>query len=202
MQQPIGPDNGQAVKRLIGDCFFVLIPIVALYGYTLTRLRALGDGDTGWHIAAGQWIIANRAVPHTDIFSFSMVGREWTAHEWLTDVLMGLSYQAAGWSGVLTLYALFMAALAGVLALFLRRWLEPKVAACVIAAVIVGLFPFFLARPHVTSWPVLAAWTVLLLRAREEDRTPPWPGVLLITLWANLHGSFVFGILLIGPFAA
>ena len=46
------------------------------------------DGDTGWHLGAGQWIIANGVVPTTDPFSHTMPGKPWTAHEWLAEVLM------------------------------------------------------------------------------------------------------------------
>lgn len=195
-------DRQRQLQRLMLDCFLVLIPALALYCYNLIRLKNLGDGDTGWHIAAGKWIVAHRAVPSTDIFSYTAVGKAWTAHEWLADVLMGMAHGLAGWSGVLLLYSIAMAALGLVMALYLRRWLEPKVAVLVLAGVLAGLMPFLLARPHVTAWPVLAAWTVMLLRAREEDRAPPLWAALLITLWANLHGSFIFGLLLIGPFAA
>ena len=34
----------------------------------------LGDGDTGWHIRTGEWILANGRVPHQDMFSFTKAG--------------------------------------------------------------------------------------------------------------------------------
>jgi hypothetical protein len=186
----------------MGDCFLVLIPALAMWCYGLMRLKSLEDGDTGWHIAAGQWIMAHMTVPNTDIFSYTAVGREWTAHEWLADVVMALSYSAAGWSGVLALYALAMTALVLAMALYLRRWVEPHVAALLLASTLAGLLTFLLARPHVIAWPLLAIWTTALLRAREEESVPPLWMALLITVWANAHGSFIFGLLLVGPFAA
>jgi hypothetical protein len=39
-----------------------------------------------------------------------------------------------------------------------------------------------------------------MLRAREEDRAPPLIAALLMALWANMHGGFVFGILIAGAF--
>jgi hypothetical protein len=33
-----------------------------------------------------------------------------------------------------------------------------------------------------------------MLRAREQDRAPPIYAALLMTLWANLHGGYVFGL--------
>jgi hypothetical protein len=49
---------------------------------------------------------------------------------------------------------------------------------------------FMLARPHMLVWPVIALWTVLMARATETGRPPPLWTALLLTLWANLHGSF------------
>jgi hypothetical protein len=39
-----------------------------------------------------------------------------------------------------------------------------------------------------------------MVRAREQDRAPPLVAGLLMTLWANLHGSFVFGLAIAAAF--
>jgi hypothetical protein len=195
-------DDRNLLHGLLQDCMLVLIPVLTLFGFVLSRPQVLADGDTGWHVAAGTWIITHRGVPTTDIFSYSAVGTPWTAHEWLADVLMGAAYAAIGWSGVLILYGLVLAGLGAALALYLRRWLDANFAAVLVTWIIAGLMPFILARPHVMAWLPLAAWAVILLRAREQDRAPPLWSALVITIWANLHGSFIFGLLLIGPFAA
>ncbi|MEX7109610.1 hypothetical protein AB2D30_33805, partial [Pseudomonas aeruginosa] len=80
----------------------------------------LRDGDTGWHLVAGAWIVAHAAVPTTDPFSFSVVGRPWVAHEWLSEVAMYASYRAGGWSGVIVLVGVAMAALFALVAAELR----------------------------------------------------------------------------------
>src|SRR5712692_10996196 len=43
----------------------------------------LGDGDTGWHVRTGEWILANGRVPSQDIFSYTKAGQPWFAWEWL-----------------------------------------------------------------------------------------------------------------------
>jgi hypothetical protein len=58
-----------------------------------------------------------------------------------------------------------------------------------------------LARPHVLAWPLIAVWTIGLLRARQQNRAPPLALTLLIVLWANLHASFIFAIFLAAIFA-
>ncbi|TMK43509.1 MAG: hypothetical protein E6G70_21685, partial [Alphaproteobacteria bacterium] len=53
-----------------------LLPLwVGLGVYALLLLagnRLLNDPDTLWQVTVGQWILDNRAVPETDIYSFTM----------------------------------------------------------------------------------------------------------------------------------
>ena len=54
----------------------ILLPWIFLIAFAATLATAssiLTDQDPFWHVAAGNWIIAHRAVPHVDVFSFSMV---------------------------------------------------------------------------------------------------------------------------------
>src|ERR1035438_6015478 len=64
-----------------------LMPLFFVF-MTLNGARTLlGDGDTGWHIRTGEWILANHQVPHVDFFSFTRPGAPWFAWEWLSDVV-------------------------------------------------------------------------------------------------------------------
>jgi hypothetical protein len=58
-----------------------------------------------------------------------------------------------------------------------------------------------LARPHVLALPLAAAWGAGLLAARDRGRAPPIGLAALMIAWVNMHGGFIFGLLLIGPFA-
>ena len=63
-----------------------------------------------------------------------------------------------------------------------------------------ALIPTLVARPHVLTWPLLAGWVWLMLRARDQHRAPPLLAALLMALWANLHGGFVFGLAIAAVF--
>ena len=185
----------------VGDVFLVVLPALVVSCFMAIRMAGLGDGDSGWHVALGRWIAANRMVPSTDPFSYTALGRPWTAHEWLAGVAMAAAHAVRGWPAVVLLYGGALAVLLTTIAVYLRRWLPPRVAVVPLLACIGGLMPFLLARPHVLAWPVLALWLVALLRARDRGEAPRLPAALLMTLWANLHGSFILGLALIGPFA-
>ena len=182
---------------------FALLALSAFAAFALPLLSpsVLNDGDTNWHVATGRWILAHHAVPATDPFSFAAVGRPWVAHEWLSEVLMALSYAAAGWNGARLLAAVAATAAALLMANYVRRevgW--------VAAAVMLGLSFWVLAshvqaRPHLIALPILILWTLELMRARSADRAPAWWLLPVMALWANLHGSFVFGLAFTGVFA-
>ena len=158
----------------------------------------LDDGDTTWHLAAGQWMIQHVAVPHTDPFSFTFAGAPWQAHEWLSEVLMAAAFHLGGWTGVLVLFGLV---LAGSAFLLTSRIGKSLTGISLLLAVVLALAcaqPSLIARPHVLVLPLLIGWTAVLLNARASGRAPPFWAAGLMLLWANMHGSYVFGLLLLG----
>lgn len=158
------------------------------------------DPDTYWHIAAGGWMVDHRQVLHHDIFSYTYAGKPWASHEWLAEIIMALAWRAGGWTGVQLLFAGSMALAGWLLARGVGRWLGPvgQGVALVLAFTVIG--PTVLARPHLLMLPILVAWTREMLAARGEGRAPHWWVALLMAVWANLHGSFVFGFVLAGGF--
>jgi hypothetical protein len=158
------------------------------------------DPDTYWHIAAGGWMIDHRQVLHRDVFSYTWVGKPWASHEWLAEIIMALAWRAGGWTGVQLLFAASIGLAGWLLARGVGRWLGPlgQAVTLVLAFLVIG--PTVLARPHLLMLPILITWTREMLAAREEDRAPAWWMVPLMVVWANLHGSFVFGFVLAGGF--
>lgn len=180
---------------------FALLSAFAAFAFTIIVPTMLRDGDTGWHLVAGAWIVAHAAVPSTDPFSFSVVGRPWVAHEWLSEVAMYASYRAAGWSGLIVLVGAAMATLFALVAAEVRRWMSARASIVALLLLATGLIPSLVARPHMLVLPILAGWTIALLRARAQDRAPPLPVAGAMLVWANAHGSYVFGLALVGVFA-
>lgn len=168
---------------------------IALAAFTVLAFgpALFNCGDTNWHLAAGDWILAHRAVPHVDPFSFTLAGHPWVAHEWLAEVVMAATF-ALGWSGVAILFSAIFAAVLLVIGAHAGRHLPPIAILILLALVTVALTTTALARPHVGGWLLLATWLALLLRAREEGRAPPLAAALLMMVWANLHASFLFGL--------
>lgn len=186
-------------ERWTGD-YFGWIAGLVVFAAVLWIPAVFNDGDTLWHIRAGEWMLAHLAVPRVDVFSYTAAGWPWVTHEWLAEVLLALVYRAGGWSGVMALTAGAMGLTAGLLSRHLRYFAPPKVALPLLVLALACLLPSLLARPHLLAFPCLEFWCASLLIARARDAAPsPWL-LPLMTLWANLHGGFMVGVVLVAIF--
>jgi hypothetical protein len=158
------------------------------------------DSDAGWHIRAGERMLASGSLPQTEPFSFTMAGERWFAWEWAADVVVGTIHQNWGLTGVAFFYGCAIAA--GVWLWFRLNWLAGGdfLLACAMAAPMLSTANLhWLARPHVISWLFLLAALSFAEKLRTDPRlTPPRiAGIALASCaWANIHGSFFFGALI------
>jgi len=180
---------------------FASLTAIAIYAFSLYTPAIFNDGDTFWHIRAGQWMLAHRAVLDLDVFSRPFLGKPWITQEWLSEILMAASYQFAGWSGVAVATGLAMATTTGLLALYLGRKLDALPAVLVLVLSLACVMPDFLARPHILALPLMTAWVIAIASAASAGQRPSWLLLPIMTLWANLHGGFIFGLALVVPMA-
>src|ERR1700739_4435682 len=78
--------------------------------FLLAGNRLLIDPDTLWQITVGQWILDHRALPETDVFSFTRQGKPWISTQWLAQVAYAKAFSLAGWAGPVVLAATAIAA--------------------------------------------------------------------------------------------
>jgi hypothetical protein len=156
----------------------------------------LHDPDTYLHVAAGRWMLAHWALPAHDPFSYTSAGAHWAAPEWLAEIVLAAIYAAAGWGGlVLVTIACFGVSL-GLLTRFLLRSCEPFSALIAATLGMAMVEPHLLARPHMLALPLMVWWSGALFAARDTGDGPPFRLLPVMALWANLHGSFLFGLAL------
>ena len=160
--------------------------------------KLLNDPDSYWHIVVGQWMAEHRAFPTHDPFSFTFAGSPWIAKEWLSQVLYAGAHAAAGWPGMVVLAAASVGLAFALLTRALVRDLHPLYAILFAAIAFLLAAPHVVARPHVLAYPVMVAFVAGLVRAADDKRTPSLWLLPLMVLWANLHGGFTFGIMMVG----
>jgi hypothetical protein len=175
----------------------------ALIAFAATAFapQVLNDGDTFLHIAAGRLMLSDHAILFADPFSYTAAGAPWDAHEWLAEILMALCYAAGGWSGLLLLFACAASFSAGALTWHLGRWLSPVAQAITVLAALACMSGSLLARPHLLAMPLLVIWTAETVRARSEMRAPSLWLLPLMSVWINIHGSFLLNLALAGALA-
>jgi hypothetical protein len=181
---------------LIGLVFLVWLAAGAL-GFGGRSVNA--DGDTARHVAHGERMLATGSLVRADPFSFTRPGEAFVGFEYGSQLAMALAHRAAGLPGVALLAALlWAAALALATRFLLRRGVEPAFAYLLVTFAAVLSAMHFAARPHLVT-QVLAL--VLLDWLDREERPPLWGVAVLFAGWANLHGGWLFGLILISIYA-
>jgi hypothetical protein len=174
------------------DCFFIAL-LAWLFVCGASGWKALlMDGDTGWHIRTGQYIIANHHVPTQDLFSFSKPGAAWFAWEWLSDLCFAALYALGGLKAIV----LFAAALICTYATLLVRYAIWRGSNALLAAFFTFLAVgsstlHFLARPHLFTLVLVPACLWLLEADRRKNTRWVWALVPVTAIWTNLHGGFL-----------
>jgi hypothetical protein len=179
-----------------------LMPLAFLFLRMDGAKGMLGDGDTGWHVRTGEWILANHRIPSQDMFSYTKAGQPWFAWEWLWDVAFAWLHQRGGMAAVV-LASMFVICLTSVLLfrLIRRNCGNPLIAIGVMFFVTGASAVHWLARPHLFTLLFTVIFFSLLERVKAGHTRLLWLLPVLTVLWTNLHGGFFVGLILIGAYA-
>lgn len=168
----------------------------------ILSFRPIYEPDLWWHLAQGRETVEGRLV-RANVFSFNYPEYRQQYTSWLFDVVAYASWQAAGPLGIQTWQAFLLASTMALIYLGCRVRAPPWSAAAVL---ILGFFviePRAIPRPHLVSFAGIAACAWLVERAAaRRSAAPLLPAVPLAALWSNFHVECVFGVLMLGIFAA
>ncbi len=170
-------DNHKKIQSKIS--FFVIL--CAFFAISFFNLNP----DFGFHLQTGNYYLA-RGIPNTDIFTYTASDFPWVNHAWLSDVVIASLYKTGGYLLVAVFFSLIWT-----ISLFLadhfRNWPAVFLTA-------VGLSPYVGIRPM--AFTVL--FTVILISLlRTKNRKNIFIIPALFALWANLHGGFPIGFLIL-----
>ena len=196
-ENAISPSGTSSVAAMIlpsiGNMVFVSVLFVLVFS---SGQGLLGDGDTGYHIRTGEIIAKTWQIPTADPYSFHKPPLTWTAHEWLSEVIMAVIYKAAGLTGVVLFFAALLALTHWLLFQTLRRQ-SKDIFLCVVVTLLAtaASSTHWLARPHAFSLLLTLVWCACLDRFQYRHQNtllmylPP-----LMLAWVNLHGGFIIGL--------
>jgi hypothetical protein len=184
----------------IADLLFLVFFFALTCGVLAPHL--LRDAGIGWHIRDGQQMLQTGAITRTDSFSSTMDGQPWYAWEWLYDIVIAVLHRTMGLNGVVFFSALVIAAIFTlVLRLALRRGASLPMAIIFLLLSIGACSIHWLARPHLLSWLFAVVWFHIVDSAasaanpNQSRRLYLLPVLMLV--WVNVHGGFVFGLVLL-----
>jgi hypothetical protein len=177
------------------ECLMLLLAFFIL-------LRTPVDADMWWHLRAGQYMWEQKTILLADQFSYTRAGAPWVNAFWLADLGMYGLLRLGGFPVLSAAVSLIGVAIS---LLWLRRMNAPV--GIRMALVLLGIFafsPVMGPRPQLLSFLMLAILDVGLDRIRmdQASRRFIWLVVPLFILWANLHGGFIWGFLLLAAFVA
>jgi hypothetical protein len=177
------------------------------------------DPDFWWHLATGKWIVEHGRLPDQDPFSFATLQKDpYTpinrvklilTQYWLAQILLYKIYSLYGFAGVSVMRAMILTLTVAILFPLLRLY---RVSTTIILPLIIVsaylLKPFAGERPQLFSF--LFAGIVIYLMEKmsrplmsdkdsRSSRLKIYHLLLLLCmpLWANLHGGFIYGIVVI-----
>jgi hypothetical protein len=181
----------------LSDVLFACVLLGVAFGL---QGRALGqDGDVGWNLRIGSYVLAH-GIPRTEFMLSPRLGEPTVYWEWLGGTLYAAALRLGGLNGVVALAAVLIALTCTLLFAFMRR-----------RGVLIGVaLPLTLAATGITSiiWTARSQLFTLLLTLlwseylwrywRGGNRRLLWYFPLAMIAWANLHGGFVDGLILLG----
>jgi hypothetical protein len=180
--------------------------LIALVGALALCLDRSHNGDFYLSLVSGRFI-AQHGFAHHDPFATIAQGGTWMNQQWLSELAFFQISQVLGPTGLTVLYAFLITA-----PLALLLWLCRRKGWPMLVAVAAFYFPGLLAVIHpraagftVVIFSLLVALLVLVWRGRPGTGAKHWPRwwvglaiLALFALWANLHGGFIAGLLLLG----
>ncbi len=177
--------------------FMVVAPLTAIRG---TVKLTQSDGDLSAHIRMGETILSTGHIPTHSLASYTAAADPMVGHGWLSEIIFTLLYRLGGLPLLSVVTGIVVGLTHGMIALFLRRrGADPRWAFLAALLSLSLASTHWLTRPHMFSI-VATALTLVLLESNPRYRQLLF--IPLYVIWANLHGGWLYGLMMIGAFIA
>ncbi len=158
-------------------------------------VRVSIDTDTWWHLRAGEWILENQEILREDPFSLTRLGEDWKYPGWIAQITLFSVFDQFSFGGLNVLTAFIVLLTFIVLFQSLEGHILLRAAVLIFAATVSAVF--WSARPHIFTLLFSAYFLFVLEAFRLGKRNILWTLPILMALWANVHGGFAIGFILL-----
>jgi len=182
------------------------MPFWVLVLLTLVALRfaePVGDGDLFWQMAYGQYMLEHKTlIPDHTIYSWSDSTNTTIYCSWFAEIVLYLMHKIGGLPLLFAFrYAVVLAALGlgWKFASRVRMSGRPELFASLVIFTLASYVGTIL-KPELFSFGFFALWGFLSFRFRlaalegKSYRRYLWSLPVVMVLWTNSHGVFVFGV--------
>lgn len=153
------------------------------------------EGDTWWHLVAGEQILKTHTWPTKDQYSFTAAGDKWIAYEWGGEVVMAVASRLGGLRGLALLYVILVSLVALLMFSYAYSRSRNGKAAFIACGLLLPLTTVtYTVRPKLLGQVFLLVTLILLDRYRHGRQKNLWILPALFVVWVNTHGTFAFGI--------
>jgi hypothetical protein len=174
----------------------IFVLLATLVPMLLQKPLLNSDGDLARHLRHGRYMLEHGGLIRADPFSFTRPGAPFVGFEYGSQLLYALAERVGGLPAVAVLAGLLIGLTYALLTRFLlKRGVDPLLACLTVALAIALGAGHWTARPHLFSF---VAVVILLDMLEGRRRRPVLACAALFVIWANLHGGFVYGWVLIG----
>lgn len=158
--------------------------------------------DFWWHMAIGREVLSTGHIPLVDRYSYTMAGEPYPAYQiyWLMEVILYAVFRAGGGELVVFFQSLIITGAYGII-----MWLCYSVSKSWRIAAFSTLFAAALGlndwniRPQAITFLLGASILLAIHRFRlSKNKAWLWIFPIVMTLWANSHGTFALGLAMIG----
>ena len=171
--------------------------LIALEVSLLAGLR-IAEADIWFHLRNAHELLTRHAFLHADLYTFTAAGAPLVNFEWLSELPYYFGFHFWDLRGLLFVYVLLLWLIfAAVYYLALRRGASSTDAALVtMVGVFAGSYSFGPRMLHF-GWLCLVSELLVLERFQRTGKGLWWLPPIF-ALWINLHGSWVFGFVVLG----
>lgn len=196
---------------LTASAFSVVVILCGLF--LLFSYFPLRGTDLWLHVNYGGWILEHGSLPAFEVFVPLAEGMPVVDSAWLSQVILAAVHAKWGPHALSALFAITM--FGGYLMLARTYYLETEraflVAVGLLLTLVVGWSRMATIRPENFAFLAFAVMLWMIFGHRQTDPEVPDPPApswklwiaapVLMALWANLHGSFICGLAVLGSCA-
>jgi len=204
----------------IAKSVFVLLVFIYIFGLFSEKIW---DPDFWWHLKTGEYISQTGAIPTQDPFAFTSLAKDpidpdsrrirfILAQYWLAQVILFLVFKAFSFQGIIALRAALLTLIIFMVWRSVRReGIGFFISLFLLIPGVIVFMEYTGERPQLFSFVFSFLLIYLLDSFRKRSLSAPQdampsarclilyliPVPVLMTLWANMHGGFIIGLIIL-----